>query len=99
MIVITGFIFGILIQYSKLNYFDTIVGLSIFKNFAVAKTILFVIGVGSIFIAYEMRSESLIPYIKPFYVGGILAGGILFGYGHFGLLSRYVAYFIRSRIT
>lgn len=80
-IIITGFIFGILIRYSKLNYYDTIVGLAVFKNFMVAKTILLVIGLGSLFLAYEMSSESLMPHVKPFYIGGVMVGGIVFGVG------------------
>ncbi|MEG1905604.1 MAG: hypothetical protein RR212_14510, partial [Bacteroidales bacterium] len=58
-IIITGFIFGLLIRYSKLNYFDTIAGLSVFKNFMVAKTILLVIGLGSWFLTYEMSIKGL----------------------------------------
>lgn len=80
-IIITGFIFGLLIRYSKLNYFDTIAGLSVFKNFMVAKTILLVIGLGSLFLAYEMSVEGLSQNIKPFYAGGIMVGGIIFGAG------------------
>lgn len=80
-IILTGFIFGLLIRYSKLNYFDTIAGLSVFKNFMVAKTILLVIGLGSLFLAYEMDVESLSQNIKPFYAGGVMIGGVVFGAG------------------
>ena len=80
-IIITGFIFGLLIRYSKLNYFDTIAGLSVFKNFMVAKTILLVIGLGSCFLTYERSIEGLPQDIKPFYAGGIMVGGVIFGAG------------------
>lgn len=80
-IIITGFVFGILIRYSKLNYFDTIVGLSVFKNFMVAKTILLAIGLGGLLFSYEMSTEMLTQNIKPFYAGGIMVGGVVFGMG------------------
>ena len=51
-----GFLFGAILQYAKLNRFDTISGLAILKNFAVIKAILVAIGVGAILISIEIGS-------------------------------------------
>lgn len=84
MIVLTfafGLLFGGILQYAKLNKFNTISGLAIGKNFAVAKAILIAIGVGAILINVEIGMGFASFHSKPVILGGIILGGIVFGSG------------------
>jgi uncharacterized membrane protein YedE/YeeE len=80
-ILVLGFLFGATLQYAKLNRFNTISGLAILENFAVAKAIAVAIGVGILFISIETGLGLATYHIKPFVVGGIILGGLLFGTG------------------
>ncbi|MEG1615744.1 MAG: YeeE/YedE thiosulfate transporter family protein [Bacteroidales bacterium] len=81
LILIFGFIFGLLISYADLNKFNTIMGLSILKNFTVAKTIFLVIGIGAPLLAFEMGSGDAFFHVKPLFLIGTALGGIIFGIG------------------
>ena len=76
-----GFLFGAILQYAKLNRFDTISGLAILKNFAVIKAILVAIGVGAILISIEIGLGFASYHTKPLILGGIMMGGLIFGTG------------------
>jgi uncharacterized membrane protein YedE/YeeE len=81
IIFVFGVIFGFLIRYSNLNRFDVISRDSTLKDLSVAKTILLVIGVGAILLNSEIAMGLASYHVKPFVVGGIILGGILFGIG------------------
>ena len=76
-----GFLFGAILQYAKLNRFDTISGLAMLKNFAVIKAILVAIGVGAILISIEIGLGFASYHTKPLILGGIMMGGLIFGTG------------------
>jgi uncharacterized protein len=76
-----GLLFGGILQYSKLNKFNTISGLALGKDFAVAKAILIAIGVGAILINLEIGLGFASYHTKPLILGGIILGGIVFGSG------------------
>lgn len=78
---ILGFIFGALLQYAKLNRYNTISGLAILKDLTVAKAILAAIGAGAILINIEIGLGLASYHVKPLILGGILLGGIIFGIG------------------
>ena len=80
-IILIGVVFGLLISYAGLNRYDTIAGLSVLKDFTVAKTIMLVLGVGSILLMFEMASGGAVFHVKSFYLIGTTLGGILFGIG------------------
>ena len=80
-IFILGFLFGAILQYAKLNRFDTISGLAILKNFAVAKAIIMAIGVGAILLSIEIGLGFASYHTKPLIFGGIMLGGLIFGVG------------------
>jgi len=80
-IFILGFLFGSILQYAKLNKYDTISGLAILKNFAVAKAILITIGVGAIILSIEIGLGYASYHTKPVILGGIMLGGLIFGGG------------------
>lgn len=76
-----GFIFGVLLQSARLNRFDTISGMATLENFKVAKAIALAIGVGVILLNIEIGLGLASYHIKPFLVGGIVLGGLIFGTG------------------
>lgn len=80
-IIIIGVIFGLLISYAGLNKYNTIAGLSVLKDFTVAKTIMLVLGVGGMLLMFEMMGGGAQFQVKPFYLIGTTLGGIIFGIG------------------
>ncbi len=81
LIFIFGLLFGAILQYANLNRFNTISGLALRKDFAVAKAILIAIGVGAILINIEVALGLANYHTKPFILGGIVLGGLIFGSG------------------
>jgi len=81
LIFIFGLLFGGILQYAKLNRFNTISGLALGTDFTVAKAILIAIGVGAILINLEIELGLASYHTKPLILGGIVLGGILFGSG------------------
>ena len=76
-----GFIFGVLLQSARLNRYDTISGMATLENFKVAKAIALAIGVGVILLNVEIGFGLAAYHIKPFLLGGIVLGGLIFGAG------------------
>jgi len=76
-----GFLFGALLQRARLNRFDTISGMAMLQNFKVAKAIALAIGVGVILLNLEIGLGFASYHIKPFLLGGIILGGLIFGTG------------------
>jgi uncharacterized membrane protein YedE/YeeE len=81
VILILGFLFGAILQYSKLNRFNVISGMATLENLSVAKAIAVAIGIGAVIIAIEIGLGFATYHIKPFLLGGISIGGIVFGSG------------------
>ena len=80
-ILILGVLFGAILQYASLNKFDTISGLAIMENFTVFKAIALAVGIGIILINIEIAFGLASYHVKPFIVGGLLLGGLIFGAG------------------
>jgi uncharacterized membrane protein YedE/YeeE len=78
---IWGFIFGGILQYARLNRFDTIAGMAVLKDFTVAKTISFAIGLGMLLLQAEIYFGWADYHIKPLILTGVVVGGLLFGVG------------------
>ncbi len=81
LIFVFGAIFGLILQYAKLNRYNTISGQAILKNNTVVKAILVTIGVGAILFSITTGLGLSNFHIKPFVVGGIILGGLIFGAG------------------
>lgn len=81
MVLIFGFIFGAIIQYASLNKYNTISGLATLENLAVAKAIALAIGIGSILLSITIGFDYATFHVKPFILGGIVLGGLIFGSG------------------
>jgi uncharacterized protein len=81
LILILGFLFGAILQNANLNRYNVISGMATLENYAVAKAIAVAIGVGAVIIAIEIGLGFASYHIKPFILGGIAIGGIIFGAG------------------
>lgn len=80
-ILILGILFGATIQYANLNKFNVISGLALRKDFSVAKAIALAIGIGLILLNIEIALGFASYHVKPFIVGGLILGGLIFGTG------------------
>ncbi len=81
LILILGFLFGAILQYARLNRYNVISGMATLENLTVAKAIATAIGAGAILIAVEADLGLASYHIKPFLLGGIAIGGLIFGFG------------------
>ena len=81
IIIILGFLFGAILQYAKLNKYNVISGVATLDNLAVAKAIAVAIGVGAILLNIEIGMGLAAYHVKPFVLGGIIIGGLIFGVG------------------
>jgi hypothetical protein len=81
VIILLGFAFGLFLQYSKVNTYNTISGMSILEDYTVAKTIATAIGIGAIILSIEISAGIASYHIKPFIVGSVMIGGFVFGIG------------------
>ncbi len=81
LILFFGILFGLLIRYADLNRFNVISGDSTLKDLTVAKTVLLAIGAGAILISIEIALGGASYHVKPFILGGVILGGVLFGIG------------------
>lgn len=81
IIFVLGILFGTTLVYAKLNKFNTISGLATLENFAVAKALLFAVGLGAVLLSATIGLGMASFHVKPFILGGIALGGIIFGIG------------------
>lgn len=81
LIIFLGFLFGLFLQYAKVNTYNSISGMAVLKDFAVAKTIATAIGIGSIGLSIAIAMGYAGFHIKPFLAGSVIIGGLLFGTG------------------
>lgn len=81
VILILGFLFGIILSYANLNKYNVISGMAMLKDLTVAKAILTTIGVGAILLMIEIQLGWAVYHVKPFVLVGIGLGGLIFGTG------------------
>ncbi len=76
-----GFLFGALLVYAGINKFNVIAGNAVLEDFTIAKVILLVIGLGALILNVEIALGLAAYHVKPFILGGIVLGGLIFGTG------------------
>lgn len=81
LILILGFLFGMVLKYARLNKYNTISGLAVLDNLTVAKAIAVTIGIGAILLNIEISLGLAVYHPKPLILGGVVAGGLIFGAG------------------
>ena len=79
--IVWGFMFGAILQYARLNRFNTIAGMAVLQNLAVAKTMAFTIGLGMLLLQSEILLGWADYHVKPLILVGVVVGGLLFGVG------------------
>jgi hypothetical protein len=78
---LTGIVFGWLLQRSGVSRFSTIVGQFLFRDFTMMKMMLTAIVTGGAG-TYAMQSFGWVTLsVKPMLLGGVLLGSVLFGVG------------------
>ncbi len=78
---VTGFVFGVLLQKGRVTKYEVIVGQFLGRDFSVVKIMGSAVVVGSIGIYALLPTEAVNLHIKPLMWAGILIGGLLFGIG------------------
>lgn len=78
---VTGFLFGVLLQKGRVAKFPVIIGQFLLRDWTVTKIMLTAVAVGSVGV-YALVSMGMAElHIKPALLGGVIGGGILFGTG------------------
>jgi uncharacterized protein len=78
---VSGMIFGFLLQKGRVAKFEVIVGQLLLRDWTVVKIMLTAVTVGAIGI-YSMLGFGWVNlHLKPMQFGGIITGGVLFGIG------------------
>ncbi len=80
-ILLLGFLFGLILQRGRLNAFDTIGGFAMVEDLTIAKALLVALGIGSILLSLEIWLGLAAFHLKPFLLGGVVLGGLIFGAG------------------
>ena len=78
---LTGFLFGFLLQKAQVTRFPVIVGQMLLKDMTVVKTMLTAVVVGGIGV-YVLKSAGLATlHVKPAQLASVILGGSIFGIG------------------
>ena len=78
---LTGIVFGVLLQKGRVAKFSVIVGQFILKDWTVVKIMGTAVVVGSVGVYALVDSGHANLHVKPFLLGGVLLGGVCFGVG------------------
>ena len=78
---VTGVLFGVLLQKGQVAKFSVIVGQFLLKDWTVAKIMGTAVVVGSVGVHALVANGHANLHVKPFLVGGVLLGGVCFGVG------------------
>lgn len=78
---LTGVLFGFLLQKGRVAKYQVILGQFLFKDWTVVKIMGTAVVVGAVGIFALLPTEAVSLHIKPLVWGGIIAGGLLFGVG------------------
>lgn len=78
---LTGVLFGFLLQKGRVAKFSVIIGQLLLKDWTVVKIMLTAVAVGSIGVYALVSLGTASFHVKPAMFGGVLFGGLLFGAG------------------
>jgi hypothetical protein len=74
-----GFIFGVIIQYSRVDKFEKIAGFAMLKDTVVPKMLFLAIGIATIGLYFMIEAGYAHYHVKPIMLGGLIIGGTIFG--------------------
>ena len=78
---LTGIIFGFLLQKGRVAKYQVIIGQFLLKDFTVVKIMATAVIVGAIGVYALVAMGAASLHIKPMLLGGVLVGAVLFGIG------------------
>ena len=78
---VTGILFGVLLQKGRVSKFEVIVGQFLFKDWTVVRMMGTAVVVGSVGVFALVAADLASLHIRPMLFGGVLLGAILFGIG------------------
>lgn len=78
---LTGFVFGFLLQKGRVSKYRTIVGQFLLRDFTMLKIMLTAVIVGGIGVWTLVTLGLATLHIKPLLLGGVVIGGLIFGVG------------------
>ena len=78
---VTGFVFGFLLQKGRVAKFRVIVGQFLLKDWTVVKVMMTAVAVGAVGVWAMVGMGMASLHIKPAAFGGVIAGAVLFGCG------------------
>ncbi len=78
---VTGIVFGFLLQKGRAAKFHVIIGQFLLKDWRVVKIMATAVAVGTVGVYALVSMGAATLHIKPALLGGVLLGGILFGAG------------------
>jgi len=76
---VTGFVFGVLLQKGQVSKFQTIMGQLLLKDWTVLKIMITAIAVGTIGVHMLVLGEQASLHIQAAALARVIFGGILFG--------------------
>ena len=78
---VTGIVFGVLLQKGRVSKFEVIVGQFLFKDWTVVRMMGTAVVVGSVGVFALVAVDLASLHIRPMLFGGVLLGAVLFGIG------------------
>ena len=78
---VTGILFGVLLQKGRVSKFEVIVGQFLFKDWTVVRMMGTAVVVGSVGVFALVAADLASLHIRPMLFGGVLLGAALFGIG------------------
>jgi len=79
LVFLIGLVFGVLIQYSRVDKFEKIAGFAMLRDTVVPKMLFLAIGLASIGLYFMVEAGYATYHPKPIILGGLIIGGTLFG--------------------
>lgn len=79
VVFLIGIIFGIIIQYSRVDKFEKIAGFAMLRDTVVPKMLFLAIGLASIGLYFMVQAGYASYHPKPIILGGLIIGGAIFG--------------------
>ena len=74
-----GIVFGVIIQYSRIDKFEKIAGFAMLRDTVVPKMLFLAIGISVIGLYFMVQAGYASYHPKPIILGGLIIGGIIFG--------------------
>ena len=78
---LTGIVFGFLLQKGRVAKFEVIVGQFLFKDWTVVKTMGTAVVVGAVGVYALVLADMASLHVRPALLGGVLTGAVCFGIG------------------